>query len=62
MAHAHARRNEAPTVQGSCLCGQISFAVTGPLNDPLNCHCRMCRKAHGAAFRTRASIRTADFA
>ena len=29
--------------------------------DALNCHCSMCRKAHGAAFRSRARIRAADF-
>ena len=62
MANDRLHRDAAPTIQGSCLCGQIAFVVTGSLNDPLNCHCRMCRKAHGAAFRTRASIRTADFA
>ena len=31
------------------------------MTDVINCHCSMCRKAHGAAFRTRASVRTADF-
>ena len=46
---------------GSCLCGQIAFQVAGPLSDPLNCHCTMCRKAHGAAFRSRAAIMSADF-
>lgn len=62
MAIDRSYRDAAPTVQGSCLCGQISFVVAGPLSDPLNCHCTMCRKAHGAAFRTRASILTANFA
>ena len=62
MAHHLASRDTAQKIRGSCLCGKISFVVSGPLSDPLNCHCTMCRKAHGAAFRTRASIRTADFA
>ena len=62
MTENHPGANTTPTVRGSCLCGQISFVVTGPLSDPLNCHCTMCRKAHGAAFRSRASIRTADLA
>ena len=26
-----------------------------------NCHCNACRKAQGAAFRTRARVRRADF-
>jgi len=26
----------------------------------MNCHCSMCRKAQGSAFRSRASVRSAD--
>ena len=48
-------------LQGSCLCGDITYEITGPLKGTLNCHCIMCRKAHGSAFRTRASIKTDDF-
>ena len=48
-------------INGSCLCGQIQYEIHGPLEGILNCHCSMCRKAHGAAFRTRAAVRTADF-
>jgi hypothetical protein len=47
--------------KGSCLCGGIAFEIAGPLTDPLNCHCSMCRKAHGAAFRSRAGVASADF-
>lgn len=49
------------SLNGSCLCGQIRYRIYGPLETVLNCHCSMCRKAHGAAFRTRAAVRTADF-
>ncbi|MEM8686079.1 MAG: GFA family protein [Pseudomonadota bacterium] len=48
-------------LNGSCLCGQIRYRITGPLHGVLNCHCSMCRKAHGAAFRTRAAVKTAEF-
>ena len=51
----------AKLLQGSCLCGGITYDISAPLTDVINCHCSMCRKAHGAAFRTRASVRTADF-
>ena len=51
----------AKLLQGSCLCGGITYEISAPLTDVINCHCSMCRKAHGAAFRTRASVRTADF-
>lgn len=46
---------------GSCLCGQIRYQISGPLAEILNCHCSMCRKSHGAAFRTRAAVRRVDF-
>ena len=48
-------------LKGSCLCGEIAYEITGPLMGTLNCHCRMCRKAHGAAFRTRATIKSENF-
>jgi hypothetical protein len=46
---------------GSCLCGGVRYEITGPLKRALNCHCSMCRKAHGAAFRSRAGVKSADF-
>ncbi|SDM29279.1 Uncharacterized conserved protein [Modicisalibacter muralis] len=46
---------------GSCLCGQVAYAIDGPLSDVVHCHCSMCRKLHAAAFRTRATLRTRDF-
>jgi hypothetical protein len=48
-------------LRGSCLCGGVRYEITGPLSGALNCHCSMCRKAHGAAFRSRARVRAADF-
>lgn len=48
-------------LRGSCLCGGVRYEISGPLRGVLNCHCSMCRKAHGAAFRTRASVQAADF-
>jgi hypothetical protein len=46
---------------GSCLCGGVRYEIKGPLSGALNCHCSMCRKAHGAAFRSRARVKAADF-
>jgi hypothetical protein len=48
-------------LRGSCLCGGIRYEISGKLSDARNCHCSMCRKAQGAAFRSRASLRSADF-
>ena len=48
-------------LRGSCLCGGVRYEISGPLSYPLNCHCSMCRKAHGAAFRSRARVKADDF-
>ena len=48
-------------IRGSCLCGGVRYQITGALSRALNCHCSMCRKAQGAAFRSRASVRAAEF-
>lgn len=49
------------TITGSCLCGGIKYEISGPILGPANCHCTMCRKQHGAAFRSRARVRESDF-
>ena len=48
-------------IKGSCLCGGVKYEITGPLGSAANCHCSMCRKQHGAAFRSRAGVDPADF-
>ena len=48
-------------LKGSFLCGGVRYEIDGQLDGALNCHCSMCRKAHGAAFRSRAGIRAKDF-
>jgi hypothetical protein len=47
-------------LHGSCLCRGVLFEIDGPLIAPSNCHCSMCRKQHGAAFRSRARVQTSD--
>ncbi|MCR9085389.1 MAG: GFA family protein [Rhodobacteraceae bacterium] len=34
-------------VTGSCLCGAVTYEVTGPLRPVVACHCRQCRKTSG---------------
>jgi hypothetical protein len=48
-------------IHGSCLCRGVKYRINGLLSRALNCHCSMCRKAHGSAFRSRASVHAADF-
>lgn len=35
-------------IRGQCLCGAVSFEVSGALSAPTACHCAMCRRWHGA--------------
>jgi hypothetical protein len=48
-------------VRGSCLCGGVRYEIDAPLGPALHCHCSMCRKAQGGAFRSRAAVRRASF-
>ncbi|MEO0401651.1 MAG: GFA family protein [Pseudomonadota bacterium] len=34
-------------MQGSCLCGGVTYTLTGPLRDSVACHCIQCRKTSG---------------
>lgn len=48
-------------IKGSCLCKGIRYEVEYFAGTVVNCHCSMCRKATGAAFRTRVSVPAAAF-
>jgi hypothetical protein len=42
--------------KGACLCGRVSFAVSGELGPPDACHCVQCRKHSGHYFAS-ANVR-----
>ena len=44
---------------GRCLCGGVRYELEGELPPLVNCHCRFCRRAHGAAFVTLGWVRAA---
>ena len=46
---------------GSCLCGKITFSITGEIKDIVCCHCSKCRKVQGSAFATNGNVDTEDF-
>ena len=48
-------------IRGSCLCKGVRFEIDGELTPATNCHCAMCRKAHGAAFGTYAGFKSSQF-
>ncbi|MEX1033627.1 MAG: GFA family protein [Cellvibrionaceae bacterium] len=48
-------------VTGRCVCEAISYQISGELGPVFNCHCSKCRRWHGSAFRTRASVNRSQF-
>lgn len=44
---------------GGCLCGAVRYELHHEIEAITNCHCRFCRRAHGAAFITTAFVPTA---
>ena len=46
---------------GSCLCGGVAYEIDGEIGPIVFCHCSMCRRWHGTAFRTRAAVRKSAF-
>lgn len=47
--------------EGRCLCGGVTWALTAEPFFAYNCHCRMCRKAHGTPFGTYYLVRPEHF-
>ncbi|NVK18092.1 MAG: GFA family protein [Methylocystaceae bacterium] len=48
-------------MNGSCLCGEITYQVKDISERLSNCHCKMCRKFHGAAYATYAAVTPENF-
>ena len=47
--------------KGKCLCGSVAWEITEEPFQAFNCHCKMCRKAHGSAFGTYWFLRPEQF-
>lgn len=48
-------------ITGSCLCGEVTYEISGQVGDIVHCHCQTCRKAHGAAFSSVAAVDDDNF-
>ena len=49
------------SLNGTCLCGTVSYEITRDLKGIVHCHCQTCRKAHGSAFSSVSSVLVEDF-
>ena len=52
MAPIDRTRATLNTLAGSCLCGVVRFAVSGPFPKLYQCHCSLCRKQGGSVSNT----------
>lgn len=48
-------------LRGGCLCGAVKYVLDGAPLLMENCHCSLCRKAHGGAYATFLKIERKDF-
>ncbi len=44
------------TLTGSCLCGKLSYQVTGDLQRFYHCHCNRCQKATGTGHASNVLV------
>lgn len=49
-------------IRGSCLCGEVSYEISGRPTGVVLCHCSRCRKARSAAFASNLFVADAGFA
>lgn len=48
-------------IEGSCLCGQIKYALTPPHKLFQYCHCSRCQKTSGSAHAANIFVRSEQF-
>ena len=56
---AKAPGSGAVTRTGACLCGAVTFSLSGPLEGTLACHCTQCRRQSGHYFAAVGAPRAA---
>lgn len=51
----------AARLSGACQCGAVRYEVDDAFDYAMNCHCSVCRRATGSAFKPMGGIRIAQF-
>jgi hypothetical protein len=49
-------------MQASCLCGGVTYDITGPVSRPRYCHCAHCRKFSGMSHAAWGLVETTHLA
>ena len=53
--------NDLQVIHGGCLCGTVRFTAELPSKWCAHCHCKMCRRAHGAGYVTWVGFASEQF-
>jgi hypothetical protein len=53
---AGAKAAGARMLAGKCMCGAVHYRVADAFVSAVNCHCSLCRRATGSAFKPFAAI------
>jgi hypothetical protein len=56
IARARVAATEDTMLTGSCLCGAVAYEADAAVERIVHCHCRTCRKTHGAAFSSVTAV------
>ena len=56
------RETRPGSTQGSCLCGDVAFEITGTPIRMVHCHCNRCRLGRSAEFATNVIYKDSQFA
>lgn len=48
-------------LNGSCLCGRVTYEISSPIDSLTYCHCSRCRKASGSAFSAVTPVNAKKF-
>lgn len=56
MGSAATDQASTRALRGGCLCGALEYEVADAFSYAFNCHCSLCRRATGAAFKPTAGI------
>ena len=48
-------------LNGSCLCGDVGYRITGEPLRMVNCHCENCRRARSAAYASNLFVPAKQF-
>ncbi len=55
------RERDTTGLKGSCLCNAVAFSAVKAPQHVVNCHCSLCRRRTGAAFKSTLIAPLADF-